>query len=58
MKAYKEIETVKQIYIEMQENVETIFHTIYLQATCFEDHLLVEPFMLRTATRQMYCNNP
>ena len=42
----------------MQENVETIFHTIYLQATCFEDHLLVEPFMLRTAMRQMYCNNP
>ena len=46
-KAYEEIATVKQTCIGIHENVETIFPTIYLQATHFAAHLLVKPTMPR-----------
>ena len=58
MKPYKEITTVKQTYVGIQKNVETIYHILYLQANCLSTHLLVETNKARTTTRQMYHHNP
>ena len=40
MKPYKEITTVKQTYVEIQKNVEKIYHILYLQANCLSTHLI------------------
>ena len=57
VQAYEGKATVKETYIEMTKIVDTIFQTIYLQATDLTALSLVESTMRRTVKRQVYRNN-